>query len=64
VFRELPILTAVKSMPMKASATERGSAPEAKAAPRGIEAAIAAPGAIEVIDWKRTSARPTAFLSN
>ena len=44
------MLAAVKRMPTKAMRTDSGSAPPAKAAPSGIEAAMAAPGAIEVID--------------
>ena len=41
--------------------TESGSAPPANAAPSGMEAAMAAAGAIDVIDWNRTSVKPTAF---
>ena len=58
------MLHAVNSMPMKARVTESDSAPAAKAAPSGIDAAIAAPGAIDVIDWNSTSSRPTAFRSS
>ncbi len=59
-----PMLTAVNSMPMNAMNTESGSAPPANAAPSGMEAAMAAPGAIDVIDWNRTSVKPTALRSN
>ena len=37
-------------MPIKATTTARGSAPPARGDPNGIDAAIAAPGAIEQID--------------
>ena len=53
------MLAAVKRMPTKAMSTDSGSAPPAKAAPRGIEAAMAAPGAIDVIDWKSAAMSPT-----
>jgi len=44
------MLEAVKNIPMKANITARGSAPPANGAPNGIDAAIAAAGAIEQID--------------
>jgi hypothetical protein len=40
--------------------TDSGSAPPARPAPAGIEAAMAAPGAMSVIDWNSTSRRPIA----
>jgi hypothetical protein len=44
------MLAAVKRIPTNAMRTDSGKAPPAKAAPRGIDAAMAAPGAIDVID--------------
>jgi hypothetical protein len=58
------MLDAVKKMPMKAKITAKGSAPPARGEPKGIDAAIAAPGAIEQIDWNTTSRKPTAFFSS
>ena len=43
-----------------AKTTASGSAPPANAAPAGIDAAIAAPGAMSVIDWNSTSRKPIA----
>ena len=54
----------VKRIPIKAKSTASGSAPPAKGEPKGIEAAIAAPGAIEQIDWNTTSRNPIALLAN
>jgi hypothetical protein len=45
---------------ISAKTTASGSDPPAYAAPAGIEAAIAAPGAMSVIDWKSTSRSPMA----
>ncbi len=45
---------------IRANTTASGSAPPAKATPAGIEAATAAPGAMSVMLWNRTSRRPTA----
>src|SRR5215472_1871951 len=45
-----------------AKITARGSDPPANATPAGIDAAIAAPGAMSVILWKRTSRSPIASL--
>ena len=45
---------------ISAKTTASGNDPPAYAAPAGIEAAIAAPGAMSVIDWKRTSRSPIA----
>src|SRR5665811_1536072 len=59
-----PMLQAVNSIPTNAMLTESGSAPAAKAAPRGMDAAIAAPGAMDVMDWNSTSIKPTAFRSS
>src|SRR5476649_1458585 len=58
------MLQAVNSIPTNAMLTESGSAPAAKAAPRGMDAAIAAPGAMDVMDWNSTSIKPTAFRSS
>ena len=44
------MLEAVNRIPMKAKTTASGKAPPASGDPKGIEAAIAAPGAIEQID--------------
>ena len=49
---------------MKAKTTASGSAPPASGAPNGIEAAIAAAGAIQQIDWNTTSRNPTALRSS
>jgi hypothetical protein len=49
---------------MKANTTASGSAPPASGEPNGMEAAIAAPGAIEHIDWNTTSRNPMASLAN
>src|SRR5437763_9312294 len=49
---------------MSAKTTASGSEPPAYAAPNGIDAAIAAPGAMSVMLWKRTSRRPIASLRN
>jgi hypothetical protein len=48
------MLEAVKKIPINAKITASGSAPPASGEPNGIEAAIAAAGAIEQIDWKTT----------
>lgn len=39
----------------------QGQGPPASGEPKGIEAAMAAPGAIEQIDWNTTSLRPMAL---
>ena len=49
---------------MKAKTTASGSAPPASGEPNGIDAAIAAPGAMEQIDWNTTSRKPIAPLSS
>ena len=59
-----PMLEAVKRIPIKAKRTASGSAPPASGEPNGIEAAIAAPGAIEQIDWNTTSRNPIALLAS
>jgi len=51
---------AVSRHATSAISTDSGSAPPAYAAPAGIEAAMAAPGAMSVIDWNNTSRRPIA----
>jgi hypothetical protein len=50
-------------MPIKATITANGSAPPASGEPNGIEAAMAAPGAIEHMDWNTTSRSPMALRS-
>jgi hypothetical protein len=49
-FANWPMLDAVKKIPMNAKITASGSAPPANGAPNGIDAAIAAAGAMEQID--------------
>ena len=44
------MLEAVNRIPINANRTASGSAPPASGEPKGIDAAIAAPGAIEQID--------------
>jgi hypothetical protein len=56
-----PMLDAVNKIPTKAKITASGSAPPASGDPNGIEAAMAAPGAIEQIDWNATSRSPMAL---
>src|SRR5215469_8662909 len=46
---------------ISAKTTASGSAPPANATPAGIDAAIAAPGAMSVMLWNVTSRRPMAF---
>ena len=58
------MLDAVKRIPINAKITARGSAPPASGAPKGIDAAIAAPGAMEQMDWNTTSRNPIALPSN
>src|SRR5215475_10509108 len=55
------MLTAQNRHATKAKTTESGREPPAKTTPAGIEAAIAAPGAISVMLWNVTSRRPMAF---
>lgn len=56
-----PMLEAQNRQAMSANTTESGSAPPASTAPAGIEAAIAAPGAMSVMLWNSTSRSPMAF---
>jgi hypothetical protein len=56
-----PMLTAQNRHAISAKTTESGSEPPAKATPAGIDAAIAAPGAMSVMLWNVTSRRPMAF---
>ena len=63
-FANWPMLDAVKRIPIKAKSTANGSAPPASGDPKGMEAAIAAPGAIEQMDWNTTSRNPIALLAN
>jgi hypothetical protein len=58
------MLEAVKKIPKNAKSTAKGSAPPARGDPKGIDAAIAAPGAMEQIDWNTTSRNPTALRSS
>src|SRR5215469_14117412 len=55
------MLHAVKRHATSANTTARGSEPPANATPAGMDAAIAAPGAMSVMLWKRTSRRPIAL---
>jgi hypothetical protein len=55
------MLEAQKRHAISAKITASGSDPPAKATPAGIDAAIAAPGAMSVMLWKRTSRRPMAL---
>src|SRR5215468_7326152 len=54
--------TAQNRQATSAKTTDSGSEPPARAAPAGIDAAIAAPGAMSVMLWKRTSRSPIASL--
>ena len=56
-----PMLTAQNRHATSAKTTESGSEPPAKTTPAGIDAAIAAPGAMSVMLWNVTSRRPMAF---
>src|SRR2546423_4590161 len=47
---------------MSAKTTASGSEPPAYVAPNGMDAAIAAPGAMSVMLWNRTSRSPIASL--
>src|SRR5215472_10138681 len=55
------MLTAQNRHAIRAKTTASGSAPPAKATPAGIDAAMAAPGAMSVMLWNVTSRRPMAF---
>src|SRR5215475_2054969 len=54
------IETAQNRQATSANTTDSGREPPARAAPAGIDAAIAAPGAMSVMLWKRTSRSPIA----
>src|SRR5215469_5288319 len=54
------IVQAVNNDATRANRTASGRAPPANATPAGIDAAIAAPGAMSVMLWKRTSRSPIA----
>ena len=56
-----PMLTAQNKQATRAKTTARGSEPPANATPAGIEAAMAAPGAMSVMLWNSTSRRPIAL---
>src|SRR5215831_15497006 len=49
---------------MRANTTASGSDPPANATPAGIDAAMAAPGAMSVMLWNVTSRRPIALRRN
>src|SRR5690242_580912 len=49
---------------ISANTTASGRGPAAKATPAGIDAAMAAPGAMSVMLWNRTSRRPIALRRN
>src|SRR5437660_9269738 len=53
-----PIELATSTQAISANATESGSAGPANCTENRIEKAIAAPGAMCVIDWKRTCGSP------
>ena len=55
------MLTAQNKQATSAKTTASGSDPPANATPAGIDAAIAAPGAMSVMLWNRTSRSPMAF---
>src|SRR5437764_10898789 len=55
------MLDAQNKQATRANTTASGSEPPAKATPAGIDAAMAAPGAMSVMLWNRTSRRPIAF---
>src|SRR5215470_1142915 len=55
------MLQAQNKHAISAKTTASGSDPAAKATPAGIEAAMAAPGAMSVMLWNRTSRSPIAF---
>ena len=55
------MLTAQNKQATRANITASGSEPAANATPAGMDAAIAAPGAMSVMDWNRTSRSPMAF---
>src|SRR5580692_6607296 len=55
------MLTAQNKQATRANTTASGSEPAANATPAGMDAAIAAPGAMSVMDWNRTSRSPMAF---
>ena len=55
-----PMHEAESRQATSASSTDRGRAPPAYSAPAGMEAAMAAPGAMSVIDWNSTSRSPIA----
>ena len=54
------MLHAQNKQATRAKTTASGSEPPANATPAGIEAAMAAPGAMSVMLWNRTSRRPIA----
>src|SRR5215475_9250977 len=54
--------TAQNKQATSANTTDSGSEPPANAAPAGIEAAMAAPGAMSVMLWNSTSRSPIASL--
>src|SRR5215469_5518290 len=55
------IVQAVNNDATSAKTTASGRAPPANATPAGIDAAIAAPGAMSVMLWNRTSRSPMAL---
>ena len=56
-----PMLQAQNRQATRAKITASGRDPPANATPAGIEAAMAAPGAMSVMLWNRTSRSPMAF---
>src|SRR5215468_11188439 len=57
-----PMLHAHSRHATRAKTTDSGSDPPANPTPNGIDAAIAAPGAMSVMLWNRTSRSPIALL--
>src|SRR5215469_9719199 len=56
------MLDAQNKHAISAKTTASGREPPAKATPAGIDAAMAAPGAMSVMLWNRTSRSPIASL--
>ena len=59
-----PIENAVNRTAISANRTASGVSPSAKIVANPIDRATATAGAMNVIDWNRTSVRPIAFRSS
>jgi hypothetical protein len=55
------MLQAQNKHAISAKTTDCGNDPPANSTPAGIDAAMAAPGAMSVMLWNRTSRSPMAF---